>query len=74
MAHLEIQSKNINMEKEQEDIKGATEYDVLILKEEVSSLKINIKSQEVMFSAHVVSLTQKLDANEQYGKTANKPF
>lgn len=62
----EIQSKNTNLEKELEDIKEATEHDVSILKEEVSSLKTKIKSQENSHSAHVASLNQKLDANEQY--------
>ena len=57
----DIQSKSVNFEKELGDIK-----EVSILKEEVSSSKTKIKSQEVSHTAHVASLNQKLDANEQY--------
>ena len=57
----EIQSKNVNLEKELNNIKEAPEHYVSILKEEVSSLKTKIKSQENSHSAHVASLNQKLN-------------
>ena len=49
----EIQRKNVAFEKELSDIKEATEHEVSVLKEEISSMRIKIKSHESSQSAHV---------------------
>ena len=61
-----IQSTTTALEKEISDITESTDHQMSILRNEISSLKTKLITQENTHSTHLNSLTNKIDSNEQY--------
>ena len=64
----DLDNKNRALQDEISGVKQATEHQVTLLEQEVSSLKAKIKSQEDNHFSHLNTLRRKLDSNEQYEK------
>ena len=61
-----IQSTTTALEKEISDVKESTDHQMSILRNEISSLKTKLITQENTHSTHLNSLSNKIDSNEQY--------
>ena len=60
---VDMDNENKALQDEINDVKQATEHQISLLEEEISSLKANIKSQERNHSSHLEALKEKLDSN-----------
>ena len=63
---IEIQNRNVFLEKNLIDIKEAADHQKPNLKDKVTNLTTKKELQEKFHFAQVVSLNQKLNVNEQY--------